>query len=122
MAEDNWVGHFHHGGFQVQGKEYVLLFSVFHLFTQKFTQRFGVHHGGVDNFASQYRHLFFQYLCLAIGRGEFDFDRARLINQYGFLAAVKITRSEERRVGKESSKTWTRATFSSSELNENDDK
>ena len=91
MPENYGIGHLHHGGFHVKGKENTLLLGVGHLFAEKSHQGFLAHEGGVEDFSGLQGNGFLQRGLGSVGRGEDDPSLGRGVQGDRLLVGAKIT-------------------------------
>ena len=90
MAENNRVGHFHHGRLHVQREQHALFFRIFHLLLQELHQGFFAQNGGIDDFARFQRQRFAQFGGFAGFVGVDDSDGGRFGYSNGLFVMEKI--------------------------------
>ena len=90
VAENDRVGDLHHGGFQVDGEQDVVLFRLGDLLSEELDEGGLVEDGGVDDFAGKERGLFLEDSGRAVRGDKLDFHGGRLGHGEGFLVRVEI--------------------------------
>ena len=98
MSEDDRVGNLHHGRFHVEGEKNVLLEGLVQLLGEKRAQGVAIHYGSVYHFAFKQLESLLEGFAFSGGVDEFDLYRRVLLDDYGFFASVKVSRSHVRDV------------------------